>query len=188
MMRTSKIVATFAILGVAAIATADSVPPAAPAPAPAAQAQPAKQLTIQEMRQGLEKIRAQVEADFREVMHVREIAKKNKDVIKLNCVNDKLVLLKAQQNVADTSGEQLTGSLDSNNDERFSQYASLDATAGQIKSLREQAQACVGELDVYKQESGIEVTKPDIVDDPTVTPFPPDSFDVEPPGYASPFD
>lgn len=186
MIRISRIAATFAFLGVAAMAAADSdtptpTPPSAPAPAPA------RQLTVVEMRASLDKQQAQLTADQREILHLREVAKKNKDVIKLNCINDKLVELKAQQNVADGYAEQLTTSLDSNSDERFAAYASFDSTIAQIKNLTEQAKACIGEPELYKQESGVEVEKPEIPDDPTVNPFGPD-LDVEPPAYASPFD
>ena len=54
-----------------------------------------------------------------------------------------------------------------------------------MKALREQANSCIGEPELFKQESGVEVTHPEIVDDPTnginVEPG------IEPPGYASPY-
>ena len=130
---------------------------------------------------------AQMSAGQREILHLREVAKKNKDVIKLNCINDKLVELKAQQNVADGYAHELTTALDSNSDERFAAYASFDSTITQINVLTEQARACIGEPELYKQESGVEVEKPEIPDDPTVNPFGTE-LDVEPPAYASPFD
>lgn len=185
MIRISKFAATFAFLGVAALAAADSDTPTTPPP-PAAPA-PGRALTVVEMRASLEKQQSQMAADQREILHLREVAKKNKDVIKLNCINDKLVELKAQQNVADGYAQQLTASLDANSDERFAAYASFDSTSAQIKNLTEQAKACIGEPELYKQESGVEVERPEIPDDPTVNPFG-TGVDIEPPAYASPFD
>jgi len=142
-------------------------------------------MTAADMKVKSEAIRTQITDDIRYVLHLKEVAKKKKDVIKLTCVNDRLVQLKAQQNIADGVGGELQGALERNSDERFNLYVQLDSTASEIKTLREQAAACIGEPELFKQESGVIVEKPEITDDPTVDPFGPE---VEPPGYASPFD
>src|SRR5437870_2346391 len=53
----------------------------------------------------------QVRNDYRVVLHLQQIARKQKDVIKLNCVNDKLVQLKAVVNIAERSRGEIEGSV-----------------------------------------------------------------------------
>ena len=55
-----------------------------------------------------------------------------------------------------------------------------------MRKLREEADACLGEGDLSPSETDVDVTSPDIVDDPTKSG---DIFQpgVEPPSYASPF-
>jgi hypothetical protein len=112
-------------------------------------------------------------------------AREKKDVIKLNCVNDKLVQAKAQMNIADGQSSTLQTSLDRRSPDAEAQYRELRDTNERIGKLKEEAAACMGETELFKQESGVEVERPEIVDDPTsVDPYP---EEIEPPAYASPF-
>src|SRR5689334_13994747 len=54
----------------------------------------------------------QMRGDARHVMYLQQIAKKEKDVIKLNCVNDKLVQIKPQMNMADAAESEMTSPAD----------------------------------------------------------------------------
>lgn len=137
-----------------------------------------------EMTERTAKIRTGILADSRRVLYLRELAKKQKDVIKLSCVNDKIVQIKAEMNIAQTTGELLDVAIASENESRKALFIELTTTSGAINRLREEASACIGEPELYKQESGIEVTEPVIVDDPNDDPF---DVEVEPPGYASPY-
>jgi hypothetical protein len=157
--------------------------PAAPAPAPTAPA-PAT-LTVAEMQARSETLMTQITEDHRQVIYLKELAKKQKDVIKLNCVNDKLVQLKAQMNFADSTNGELQAALTANADTRFDLFVKLSGDREAIRTLKDQATACVGAPELFKQEAGVEVTHPEIIDDPTQQdPFIPD---IEVPGYASPF-
>lgn len=140
----------------------------------------------------------QIKADVRHVMHLQTKARQAKDVIKLNCINDKLVQLKAQVNIFDTAHVSLKAGLEAGGsgadagtgtgtgDDKQSTYTEVTTTAGAIKTLRAEADVCVGEPELFKQESSSEVQRPDIVDDPgTSDPLGDGSF--EPPAYASPF-
>lgn len=187
MSRFAKFVPVIAIFGtVTAISAApDTATTPTPAPAPA----PAATMSVGEMKVKSEGIRVKVDEDVRYVLHLKELAKKKKDVIKLNCVNDRLVELKAQQNLGDTAHAQLDAALDRGSEDRFGFYGDLERIGQQISSLREQANACIGEPELFKQESGVLVERPEIPDDPTINPFQPEGYvEVEPPGYASPFD
>lgn len=170
----TKIATLAAVIGaVTAIAAAqDAPPPAAPS------------LSVADMTTKAAALDAQMREDGRYMLHLRELAKKKQDVIKLTCVNDRLVELKAQQNIADGTNSQLQGALQKSGDERFQLFVDYQNTAQSIKTLREEAQSCIGEPELFKQESGIEVEHPPIIDEPPVGPPEPE---VEAPGYASPF-
>jgi hypothetical protein len=66
----------------------------------------------EQMRVDAEATKADNETAYRHVVAVKEKAAKQKDVIKLTCVNDRLVQLKAQMNIADQARASLMASLD----------------------------------------------------------------------------
>jgi len=130
-------------------------------------------------------IMSQMQDDQHHIMFLRQQAKRSKDVIKVNCVNDKVVQVNAEMNIADAANEKLQADLARNNDDRFAQFSTLQTTGLSIKRHREEASSCVGEPELYKQEAGTTMTRPEIPDDPTWTfPYAPET---EPPGYASPY-
>src|SRR5262249_35687831 len=136
-------------------------------------------------------LEAQIKGDMRHVLHLQATARKEKDVIKLNCINDKLVQLKAEVNIFDAGHASLKAGLESSSsaEEKQPTFADVSSTADAIKSLRAEADICVGEPELYKQESSSDVKRPDILDDPTATdPFNPVEGPFEAPAYASPFD
>ena len=187
-----RLVPLMILLGtVTAIAQPD---PTAPAPAdPAAGSATATvtatvTLSASEMKERIVTIQAQIQADYQSVVGLRERIRKLKDVIKLNCINDRLVQLKAQMNIADKTNQSFEAIVDRDAAQGRDLFVQLEGTGGAVKELHEQAKQCVGEPDLYKQEAGIEVTRPDLIDDPgTYDPYVPDGIITEPPGYASAF-
>ncbi|HWO19087.1 MAG TPA: hypothetical protein VNO30_09925 [Kofleriaceae bacterium] len=156
--------------------------------AKAAKSDKAPALSLPEMVTEAGTLEGQIKADARHVLHLQEKARQAKDVIKLGCINDKLVQLKAQVNIFDTVHASLRAGLDAGStaEDKQSTYAEVTATAGSIKSLRVEADVCVGEPELFKQESSSEVKRPDIVDDPGASnPFTGVRFEA--PAYASPF-
>lgn len=130
----------------------------------------------------------QVKADTRHVLHLQAKARQEKDVIKLNCINDKLVQIKAQVNIFDTARGALAAGLESSTtaDDKQVAFAEVMSTADAVKNLRAEADICVGEPELFKQESSSEVKRPEIPDDPGGSnPF--GSGPFEAPAYASPF-
>jgi len=125
----------------------------------------------------------QMRADTRHVQYLQQIARKAKDVIKLNCVNDKLVQVKPHMNIADTGETELEASNEAN---RMASFETIAQAAESIRRLREEADQCIGEPITQGGDSSNSFTGPDVPDDPTK------GFDgpvvIEAPGYASPFD
>jgi hypothetical protein len=129
----------------------------------------------------------QMRGDARHVMYLQQIAKKEKDVIKLNCVNDKLVQIKPQMNVADAAEAEMTSSPDA---ARMSAFDSVVEVAANVRRLREEADQCIGEaVTTGDSQSSNSFTGPHAPDDPTKGSFQGGGGgnDVEAPGYASPF-
>jgi hypothetical protein len=161
-----------AAIGGGAVLHADT-----PAPAP-------RVLSVSEMTTKATAVRAQLGEDNQKVLALKEQARKLKDVIKLNCVNDKQIQVKAEMNIADMANDQLQGALQKNSDDRQAAFAQLIGAADAVRRLREEASACIGEPELFKQEQGGTVESPDIVDDPTQqNPF--QGGELEPPSTAS---
>jgi hypothetical protein len=148
-----------------------------------AQAGVAMNISLPDLLGRVHQLHEQMRADTRHVAHLQQIARKAKDVIKLNCVNDKLVQVKPQMNIADAGEAELEASNEAN---RMAAFETVAQAAESIRRLREEADQCIGEPVTQGGESSNSFTGPDVPDDPTK------GFNgpvvIEAPGYASPFD
>jgi len=166
------------------------VPGADPSAKPAQTAKKVN-LSLPEMVARTEAIDAQIKADMRHVLHLQTKARQAKDVIKLNCINDKLVQLKAQVNIFDSASALLKAGLEGGGsgsaDDKQAAFAEVTSTGGEIKTLRSEADVCVGEPELFRQESSAEVRRPEIPDDPGGRDPLGGGGPLEPPAYASPF-
>ena len=128
-----------------------------------------------------DRIRSETSADFSHVLRLQAIARRARDVIKLNCVNDKLVQIKAQMNVAD----RLQLDLQVQSADSIGTFESLTAAANTIHNLRNAADECIGEQ-LLSTESSNQWAHPDIPDNPGLNTW--GVGEIEPPAYASPID
>jgi len=138
-------------------------------------------LTLPDMQMRVRQLHDQTRIDARHIQHLQQIARKEKDIIKLNCVNDKLVQVKPQMNIADTGEAELEGAKDT---DRMTIFEGISQAAENVRRLREEADQCIGEPIAQGSESSNSFTGPQIPDDPTK------GFGggpIEPPVYASPF-
>jgi hypothetical protein len=161
-------------------------PTVAPDPAQPVVPGVSAKLSPVEMSQRATELEAMVRADDRHVLHLQALARKDKDVIKLTCVNDKYVRLKAESNVFDAQKRDLLSSLEK--DSRVTTFDSMAVAADGVHKAREEAERCMGEPELGDSDSKNSFTPPDITDDPTKGL----SFDTpgsvfEPPAYASPW-
>jgi hypothetical protein len=145
----------------------------------------AKPLTADEISKKSTQLQEQMSKDMVHVGRLQQKARKEKDVIKLNCVNDKMVQMKAMMNLADDKRTQITDALTLGNGRAPERFADYSQSANEIKKLREDADVCVGVGPDYVGDSKLNVSNPGIPDDPTAgNPF---TGGIEPPAYASPF-
>ena len=148
---------------------------------PAATTAPKATLTAEQMKERSNALIEQQRQDTLLFQHLQAQARGQKDVIKLSCVNDKLVQFKAQSNEVDIANNELLGSL--GDGRRVDAYERLTVVANAAHVTAETAKGCVGATEYT--ETGAEFTAPEITDDPTKgLPF---EIKVEPPAYASPF-
>jgi hypothetical protein len=183
----SKTLAAVALFGAIAVLHADTN---APVPEVAPTTSPRSTLTVVEMRSGAQTVQATVQAELQAVVRLQEKVRASKDIIKLTCVNDRLVQIKAQANIVESTQRQLEDALSKDSEDRFRLYGDLEVAAAGAQKLREEATTCVGEPELYKGEQ-VEVNHPDFPDNPVAdNPFDDAAgadTDVEPPGYASLF-
>ena len=138
-------------------------------------------LSLVELQTRVHMLHEQTRADARHIQHLQQLARKEKDVIKLNCVNDKLVQVKPQMNIADTGEAELESARDA---ERPAIFETISVAAESVRRLREEADQCIGEPTTSGGETSNSFTGPTIPDDPSKG-F--GGTQIEPPGYASPF-
>jgi hypothetical protein len=138
-------------------------------------------LSAPEVQARVKTLHDQMRSHARHIQYLQQIARKEKDVIKLNCVNDKLVQVKPQINIADLSEAKLEGAGDG---DRMSNFVIIVQSAENVRQLREEADQCIGEPIQISGDSSNSFTGPEVPDDPNNGLA---GNEIEPPGYASPF-
>ena len=123
----------------------------------------------------------QIQDDYRITKHLQAQARKEKDVIKLTCINDKLVEMKPEMNIVDHARIELQGGRDAA--EMRTAFEEVLQAGDTVRRLREAAEACIGKP-LIATESSNDFTHPQIPDHPSGDPF---GYTLEPPAYASPF-
>ena len=124
---------------------------------------------------------------LRRIVQLQEVARKNKDVIKLNCVNDKLLQVKQLMNIADQAITNMQEAIARNDDEgRYHEFGRVTIAHQQVSVLGTEAENCIGEDLSFLGPTEVTVESPEEPEDPT-QPADPEIPEVEPPPMASPF-
>jgi hypothetical protein len=146
-------------------------------------------LTPREMERQSAILLSEMRTVHRKVVELQQAARKSKDIIKLNCVNDKLLQVKQLLNIAEGSRASMVEAIAASNEgERYHHFTSLTVAADKVKGLRDEAEACIGQEMVFLGPTAVDVDKPPIVDDPTKDdPFNLGGFEIERPTYATPY-
>jgi hypothetical protein len=148
-------------------------------------------LSPREMQDETKKMLDDMEKMHARVLELQAAARKAKDVIKLNCVNEKLLAVKQLLNIGDAAQTDLTEAI-SGGDRAGAvhQYSQVKLAHERTTAERDDAEGCIGEELVFIGPTKIDVTGPSIPDDPTKDPHDPFSgvsVDIERPVYATPF-
>ncbi len=111
-------------------------------------------------------------------VHVNKMAGKarsDKDIIKLNCVNDKLIQIKGHLNLAERGSDSLKVATQRRDDgARNHEFAKLTITYQKVVVLGQEAEACIGEDISFVGATKVEVEMDKDIpqEDPTITPLP----------------
>ena len=146
------------------------------------------ELTPDEMTFKADELIKAMRAGLKEVIKVQKVARKQQDVIKLNCVNDKLLQVKQLMNIAEASSTDMVEAIAQQDIESTQhQFSQITIASEKTDGLRSEAEGCIGEELIFLGPTEVVVDDPGLQDDPTA-PEPFNWYDIiEPPAYASPF-
>lgn len=148
-------------------------------------------LSPKEMLSRSENLIEEMKSMLDRVLAIQQVARKQKDVIRLNCVNDRLLQVKKLLNIAESSRNDLVEAIAADNEtDRYHQFGKVKISHEKVSVLRDEAEACVGEELIFLGPTEVVVDRPPIVDDPTKDPpfdLSDTGTDIERPGFASPF-
>lgn len=98
---------------------------------------------------------------------LEEARQEDRDILKINCINENLASIRGFVNVGEESYESLTEAADGNDQEAARHHYTLVAIAHQrVTGLGEQARVCAGEELRYAEDAVLEVSVDPEVGDP----------------------
>lgn len=172
-----------AVLTATGFASAQPQPPASAPAAPAFELKASDVPDARKLEQSSAALGAMREV-LRQTLEKLEEARRSKDVVKLNCVNEKLTQIKGLLRIseqADVSLQEAVARRDPPTGEH--EYTKVMIAQQKVKQLRAEAEACIGQLAFRTDENlSVEVEEPQNLPggDPTQTQAPP-SIGVRPP-------
>ena len=182
MPRISRIALAFPLLVLGGgLVLAQDPPPAEPEP-PAVIDVPVRErapISVADMQAQSVKIEAAMNDVQRRMVELQELARKEKDVIRLNCVNDKLAQLKQLLAIADQARSNLEEAISRNDEEgRYHEFGRLTIAQQQAEVLGSDAENCVGEDLTFLGPTQVSVDEPALPEElpgpdfPVVEPLP----------------
>jgi len=127
-----------------------------------------------------------MEDALKHMVGLQEIARRTKDVIKLNCVNDKLVSEKQIINIADIANNNMKEAIARGDEEaRYHEFGRITIANNQSQQLVAEAEVCIGQELTFLGATTVTVEEPNVPEDPTL-PQGPDFPVVQPLPVASP--
>jgi len=125
---------------------------------------------------------------MKRVVQLQEVARKQKDIIKLNCVNDKLVQIKGNMNVAETANTAMHEAIARNDDgQRQHEFTRVGLVFQKIQVLGTEAENCIGEDLTFVGQTEVQVEiDPNVPDTDPTQETKPDPV-IERPPVSSPF-
>ena len=104
---------------------------------------------------------AKMKASLKSVLGRVEEARNEKDVVKLNCVNEKLTQIKGLLKVAEQSDIALHESIASKDASAESEFAKIGIARTKVDGLKNDAEQCIGQLAyIVDEKTTVEVQQP----------------------------
>jgi TolA-binding protein len=105
---------------------------------------------------------AQMKGSLRAVLSRVEEARNEKDVVKLNCVNEKLTQIKGLLKVAEQSDVALHEAIANKDPAGETEFAKIGIARSKVEGLRGDADQCIGQLAyIVDEKTTVEVQTPD---------------------------
>ena len=163
---THRIVFALVVCGLSLGQASAQQPPAGQAAAPKAPPkgvkEPGKTLTDSEKIEKASDHVAKMKSAMKSVLKRVEDARGEKDVVKLNCVNEKLTQVKGLLKVAEVAEVQLSEAIARKDDSSDTELQKISMARAKVDQLRSEADQCIGQLAyVVDNETSVEVQQPD---------------------------
>jgi hypothetical protein len=118
---------------------------------------------------------SRVKGALKQVLTRVEEARNEKDIVKLNCVNEKLAQIKQILNVAEGAEIALQEAVAKGDAGADAEYSKIAIARGKADQLRAEAEECIGQLAfVVDEKTSVEVQQPE--DLPEAIKFAPETF------------
>jgi hypothetical protein len=105
---------------------------------------------------------SRVKSALKQVLTRVEEARNEKDIVKLNCVNEKLAQIKQILNVAEGAEVALQEAVAKSDPGADSEYSKIAIARGKADQLRAEAEECIGQLAfVVDEKTSVEVQQPE---------------------------
>ena len=191
MRRSAQAAAVLLLIGGPVLAARQAAAPGGPPAAPPSDIditfKQQANLTPQEMvDQGKSDLEA-MQGALKRTVELQELARRANDIIKLNCVNDKLLQVKAAMNISEQSMTDLHEAIARNDDgARAHAFTKVTIAKQKVQVLVQEGENCVGQDLSFIGETQVTTEIVGIPEeDPTVPGLPPVNTDRPP--EASPF-
>ena len=131
---------------------------------------------------------SELEDILKRIVQLQEIAKKQADVIKLNCVNDKLLQIKEIVNIGEGAMTNIHEAVARNDeDERYHQFSRLTISHQKGQAVGQDAENCIGEDLTFVGETDVSVeVNPNVPGTDPLEPVGGEPIIIERPPLASP--
>ncbi len=105
---------------------------------------------------------SKVKSALKQVLSRVEEARNEKDIVKLNCVNEKLAQIKQILNVAEGAEVALQEAVAKSDPGSDAEYSKIAIARGKADQLRAEAEECIGQLAfVVDEKTSVEVQQPE---------------------------
>ena len=115
-------------------------------------------MPAEEMNERVDKYLADMNKVLEKVMAILKETRKEKDIIKLNCVNDKVTAIKGLIKVSELGSIAFKEAIVKNDKGTMeNEFTKISISYQKVKQLQAEAEACIGEMAIYLGETKVNV-------------------------------
>lgn len=135
---------------------------------PPAQPEDATKLSPAQASANAKRYITEMEASLKQVTGLQEAARKEKDLVRLDCINEKIIEFRKLMEIVEPASKGLEQAIkDNNSSERIHEYTKISISHERALQLTREAETCNGEALTYSGDTIVEVTIDGDIPDPT---------------------